>query len=219
MSYCKKCNVTVRGNTESCPLCQANLLGDTTKPLYPRIVEEKNKLSLFMRLLALATGVICIVSVLINAVATPQYRWSYFVIFGTFSFWLSFSYAVKKRRKLAKNIIMQAVLASVVCVAWDVYTGFHGWSLDYVIPCATGAAIIAISLLARILKLPASDYIYCLLWDIVFGLIPLILWLTGRLTILLPSAICIGLSLFTIISIALFQRKEIKLEIQKRFHM
>lgn len=211
--------MTIRGNNDTCPLCKAKLSGDIEKRQYPLLEKKRNKLGLFLKLMALGTALICIVSVLINILLTPALRWSFFVFFGAVCFWLSFSYAIKKRHKLPKNIIVQVIFTSVLCVLWDVLTGFRGWSLDYVIPCTSGGAMIALAVLAKLLKQPASDYIFCLLWDIAFGIIPIVFWLTGKLTVILPSAICIGLSLLFIFSIALFQGKEIKLEVQKRFHM
>ncbi len=52
--------------------------------------------------------------------------------------------------------------------------------------------------LALILKMPASDYIFCLLWDAAFGLVPALLVLTGNVTVIMPSVICISISIAVI---------------------
>lgn len=219
MRYCEKCRVSVRGAGDNCPLCQSRLSGEADAEQYPAPESKKSRLSFAMKIAALATAAACIAAGAVNYIVTPKLYWSLLVLLGAACAWICFAYAVKKRRKLSRNIIVQVILICAFCVMWDIITGYKGWSADYVLPCVLSGAMIAFAVLSRVLKMPASDYIFCLLWDIVFGIVPAALLFSGRLRVVLPSVICICLSIVMCFSIALFQGKEIRLEIQKRFHM
>jgi hypothetical protein len=95
----------------------------------------------------------------------------------------------------------------------------HGWSIDYVLPIACGAGMITLGILARILPLPRGDYLVCMIMDIVFGTVPLVLFLSGVTRVAIPSVVCSALSVVAFVFILLFEGGDIKEEIIKRIHI
>ena len=219
MQYCEKCRVSVRGSDEKCPLCQSKLSGTAETAQYPKISTANSKLAFGIRIAALATVLLCIAAGAVNIIVTPGEHWALIAISAALCLWICFLYAVKKRKKLSRNIIVQVILVCLLSVVWDIATGYKAWSVNFVVPCACSSAAIALEILALVLKMPASDYMFCLLWDSIFGLVPLILIMTGNVSVMLPSVVCIAISVAVVFFTAIFYGKEIVLEIQKRFHM
>lgn len=219
MKQCKKCSINVRGDVKRCPLCQSVLSGESGERMYPHISTAFEIHKLFIKLLILATVVSGAAAVVVNLILPKSGIWSVFVVLGIICFWLIFVTAYKRRDNLPKNIITQVVLISALCIFWDYFTGMHNWSIDYVLPIICGVGMIAMGVLARVIKLPKGDYITCMVLDIVFGTIPLILFLCGKTTIAIPSLICSGLSVVAFVFIILFEGADIKEEIIRRLHI
>lgn len=219
MKYCDKCKVSVRGKETVCPLCQNRLTGTDEEALYPNIPTIYKQFELFFKLLILATITAGVTCVAINLILPRHGYWSVFVVFGLLCFWLSLAYAVRRKDNLPKNITFQAAMVSGLCVLWDFFTGWHGWSLDYVFPIICIAAMISLAVLSRVMRMPAGDYIVYLFVVVLFGIVPFILYLTGFVCIIIPSVICIGLSVVTLSALILFEGANMIAEIQKHFHV
>lgn len=219
MKTCKKCGVKVRGAESVCPLCQHRLEGESDEEVYPQIPTVYRQHEFFFKcliLLSVATGVICTA---INILLPAGGYWFVFVVFGILCFWVSLAYAVRKKDNIPKNITVQVFLVSVLSVVWDLMTGWHGWSLDFVIPMACGAAMLSLFIVAKVMRLPPEDYILYFIVDILYGVVPLIFYLTGLVHIAVPSVICISLSVLSLSALIVFEGKEMLRELTRRFHV
>ncbi len=219
MKYCENCKVSVRGNGEFCPLCQHTLIGEGSEEVYPKLPTLFHQHALFFKLLIFITAAAGIICVAINLLLPQSGYWSVFVILGILCFWISFSSTIKKRRNIPRTITTQVILTSIFCIFWDIITGWHGWSLDYVIPIVSGIAMLSLAVLAKIKRMPVNDYIVYFILTIILGILPLIFYLTGMLHIFIPSIICIALSLLSLLSLLLFEGKNMRLELRKRLHL
>lgn len=219
MKYCEKCKINVRGNIKNCPLCQNKLSGSSDEILYPKLETVFKQYKIFFKFLILITAIISVTSLAVNLLIPQSGIWSLFVVFGIICFWICLVTAYKRRNNLAKNISSQVFLISILCIIWDIVTGWRGWSLSYVLPISCTAAIFSLVILSRLLKFAPADYIVCLATDILLGIIPLIFFLSGLASTGIPSVICTGLSVIAFIFILLFEGKEIKIELAKRLHI
>lgn len=219
MRVCKKCGVKVRGAETCCPLCQHRLSGEPEAEVYPQIPTVYRQHELFFKCLILssvATGVVCAA---VNLLIPGGGWWSVFVALGILCFWVSLAYAVRKKDNIPKNITVQVFLVSVLSFGWDWLTGWRGWSLDFVIPIACGAAMLSLFIIAKVMKLPPEDYIVYFMVDILFGVIPLVFYLTGLIRIAVPSVVCISLSFLSLSALIVFEGKEMLRELIRRFHV
>ncbi len=96
---------------------------------------------------------------------------------------------------------------------------WHGWAVDYVVPIIFSAAMTALFVLSKVLKLNIPDYIFSIVICIFFGLIPLILCLVGVTKLIIPSAICIALSALFLITLILYNGQELLTTLSKKFHI
>ncbi len=219
MKHCTKCRVKVRGNETICPLCQNRLAGAAQETVYPEVPTIYKQFNMFFKLLILYTIAGVVSCIAINLILPRSGYWSIFVLLGAFCFWIALAYAVKKRGNIAKDITVWVFIISVLSVVWDWSTGWRGWSLNYAFPIASSISMVALAVIARVMNLQREDFITDLIVDIVFGAVPFIFYITGLVSIIIPTAVCISLSIVSISALILFEGQNILDEIQKKLHL
>lgn len=216
---CEKCNLKVNGTVKCCPLCQSSLSGEKEPSLQVFPIVPLKKQRLFLSIMGFISIVVCSVCVIINLSVHSNYWWSLFLVGGIVSFWISFSLAVQKRKNLPKTILWQVFLISLICIAWDIFTGFHRWSLNFVTPILCSSAIVAMAVIGRITKTKINDYMVYMLIDIFLCLSALFLLIFKVVTVELPSLICVGTSIISLGGLLFFQGKALLSELHRRMHI
>lgn len=219
MKHCEKCNVDVRGEFEHCPLCQHTLTGTSESNEFPAVQSIFKKYEKIIKFAILVTSSISVISIAVNILLPQTGHWSFFVLFGVICFWITANVCIKKRKVIAQNIAAEAVIISILCLVWDYFTGCNGWSVDYVIPIIFSWAMLGLFIATKILKIHIHDYIFSFVICIFFGLAPFILCLTGITKVLIPSVICIAISVISFITLVLYDGKELWLTLSKKFHI
>jgi hypothetical protein len=219
MRKCEKCGVTVRGLGRYCPLCQSRLTGTPEEDIYPKIPTLYRQFAVLFRWMIFGSIAGCIICMAVNILIPSKIFWSLFVIIGVICFWLSFSFAIRKRDNIPQDLTIQVFLATIICIVWDLVTGWKGWSLDYVLPIACSGAMISLIIIAVIMKLQPDEYILYFIVDILYGTVTLLLLLTGVTHIVIPTIICITISLVSLTGLIIFQGKAMRQELIRRFHL
>ncbi len=221
MLYCDKGRVHIRGRQKVCPLC-GNIIpenddgNDEVFPIIPTIYQEFN---IFIRLLILVSISAVIISFAINVIFTKESRWSLLVAAGILCMWISLFFIIRKKNNIPKTIIWQVVILSILSVMWDWSIGWLGWSIDYVIPSICVGAMIVMAISAKLLKIGVRDMIIYILVDAIFGFIPIIFILLGKLNVIFPSVICVAASAISLSALIIFQGDNIKAELKRRMHI
>ncbi len=219
MLTCEKCGVRVIGSSPRCPLCQGPLTGEAVADVYPDIPLAGKPHRLLLRLLALATVIAAVVCAAL-LLCLPEHRAAALaVLAGLASGWLTVGIAVKKRGKPLKAVFWQVCVLSLLVLAWDRGTGGRGWSLDLVLPILYICTMLAMALIARILRLRAADYLLYLVLNILLGLVPLLLLLCGVLRLVYPAVICAAVSTVLLAVLILFQGPALRDELLRRLHL
>ena len=221
MKYCEQCKLTVTGQRSRCPLCQSVLRdeGEPYEEVFPVIPTVYNRFQFFFKLLIFASAVLGIVSVVINLLLPQSGVWSLFVLGGIGCLWVFLFIAVRKRNNIPKNILWQVAVAILFCLLWDLFTGWHGWSVDYVVPSICVAAMAALAVTAKVFRLVVGDFLFYLLISVLFGILPVISILLGWVQVLYPSLICVGCSLVSLAAVWIFQGENMKREWRRRMHL
>ena len=108
---------------------------------------------------------------------------------------------------------------SLLAVLWDRFTGWRGWSLDYVVPCICVLAMLSMAAVAKVLRLELEDILVYLLLDVLFGVVPLVSLLLGWVGESLPSVLCVVASLLSLAFLLVFDGERMRAEIKKRLHL
>ena len=69
------------------------------------------------------------------------------------------------------------------------------------------------------LRLPPADYIGCILADAIFGIVPLIYYLCDLSDFVYLSLASVAVSAIAIISLFIFSGKQMRTELERRFHL
>lgn len=202
-----------------CPLCQGELTGTPEKEPFPYCAEPKFGMDLLIRIItfiAISAAVICIAT---DYMLTDGFSWSIISVGGIFCAWLTTIVGIAYRKRVLKNITWQLFLVTALAVIWDRFTGWRGWSLDFVLPCACICSTVSVFIIAKVLKMNAGEYLFYLIIGGIYGLLPMVCLLGGLVKIRLPSVICTGLSLIFITALIIFRGRSTKAEIERRFHL
>ena len=138
---------------------------------------------------------------------------------GVFCMWLLVIVGYRKRRNLLKNGMWQLLIVTAAAFLWDHFTGYQGWSLDFVLPFASLTIQAAMFVIARVCRMETEEYLFYLVQAAAVGCIPAVLYLAGAVTIQYPSVLCGGISVLILLGIAFFRRRELLQEIRKKFRL
>ncbi len=155
---------------------------------------------------------------MINYIVSPKLAWSFFVAGGALSMWITLAVGFFKRHNLLKNGIWQMLIISLACIIWDVSTGWHGWSVDYVMPCVYMIVQISMVIITRIQKLPVEEYMIYYILAGILGLFPVIILLFHTSQFPVFSVLCGGISFLWLVALLIFKGKDFFVELYKKLH-
>ena len=220
MNCCSHCNVHLRGNKHTCPLC-GNVLpvnNNNEIEVYP-IIPPSYERHLAIRILLFISIVSIVISFVIYTIFPSELNWPTLVVFGVLSMWLSLILVIKKRHNITKNIMWQVTVVAALSVFWDWRLGWIRWSLDYVIPAACITAIVVMYITAKIMKLSVRDYISYFFLAGLFGLIPILFLIFKWVNVVYPSILSVAVSIIFTAAILIFQGENIISELNKKMHI
>ena len=99
----------------------------------------------------------------------------------------------RKRKNPLKNGMWQLVIVTVGSVLWDIFTGWQGWSVDYVVPLAILVNMLSMIIISAAGKMEVSEYLFYLVQA--------------------------GVSLLFLLGLAIFKWKDLVREVQKKFRV
>lgn len=217
MNQCPHCQVTIKGEWEICPLCATPLEKGSEKASdpYPAVPLKFDR-SNVTKILLLVSLAIIFSTFLIGLIWRGKIFGLQGALFGIMTMWLVVLIIIRKRRNLAKSILYVLFSLSAICIYTDYTSGWTGWSTTFAMPIVCSAAILAMFLAVRLIKMELGDYVLYLLAAILLGMLPSLFLFFNWVSTPIPSWISIALSFVMLVSIFLYHGKEIRLELQKR---
>ena len=111
------------------------------------------------------------------------------------------------------------VLLCVVFLFWDFLTGYRGWSLEYGIPVVILLVFPVLTVIVKLMKLPASYYMIYYLLACAAGLLQLLFWPAGLVQMHRVCVLCGAVSALVFAGLGIFQGKYVWEEMRKKTHM
>lgn len=221
MQYCPSCQMHIAGNKCCCPLCGGALegKGDPQSEIFPRLTPSKSLGRRVLRILALTGAAATAVCVLINLAMGTAVWWSLFVAGGVACGILTVAIGIAYRRDIPQNIAWETALVILLAILWDAATGWLGWSLDFVFPCACATGLVMEIALWGILKTPVHVVAGPMGGLGLAGLVPGVLVLVGLVNFALPSLLCTAFSVLFLAGLMLLRRRTAWGELRRRFHV
>ena len=150
----------------------------------------------------------------------PKIRWTLFTAGGVATMWIASSIGFFKRYNLLKNLMWQLLIGTIISFIWDALTGWHSWSVDFVLPLMSVGILLAMCVIAKVQKSPVREYLIYEIMAAGYGLIlPGILLfckVVKRQTVSMFGALACFLFL---VGVLLFKGREFKEEMQKNLHV
>ena len=163
--------------------------------------------------------VVAVVCGMLNYLTLETLNWFWFAAAGCFCGWLVVFVAYAKRRNILKNEAWQLLIITVLCILWDHFTGWRGWSLDFVFPFGSLAVLGSVPVIARVNHLESEEYLYYFIQAAMTGCVPLILLWTDLVHYKIPSVVCVGISFLVLAGLFIFQKKNMTREFHKKLRM
>ena len=221
MQYCPNCQMHIAGDKCCCPLCGGKLegKGDPQSEIFPRLTPTRSMARRVLRILTLTGAAATAVCVLINLLVGTAVWWSLFVAGGVVCGILTVAIGIAYRRDIPQNIAWETALVILLAILWDAATGWLGWSLDFVFPCACATGLLMEIALWGILKMPVHVVAGPVGGLGLAGLAPGVLVLVGLVNFALPSLLCTALSILFLAGLVLLRRRTAWGELRRRFHV
>lgn len=173
----------------------------------------------FYKLFSFLCLAIVVISTVVDFSLTPDIHWTLWVAGGVASMWLALTIGFFKRNNLLKNAMWQLLVITIGCIIWDVVTGWRAWSVNFALPGVSVLAELTMLTISRLQSHSPREYMIYYVMAAGYGIIlPLILLLTGVVTITFVSVICIGVSFLFLMALIIFRWAEFKEEMHKKFH-
>lgn len=154
----------------------------------------------------------------VNFVFTPQLSWGIYAISGIACGWLALFLANLKRRNPLKCAIWELLLLNLLCILWDICTGWNAWSVDFVMPFLCLAVQLFIFIIAKVKKLPAEEYMIYYLLGGLLGLVPILLVLFQVSNFHIFCLLGGVVSFLRLAALFIFRKKEVLTELHKKLH-
>lgn len=101
----------------------------------------------------------------------PRIRWTLFTAGGVATMWIASSIGFFKRYNLLKNLMWQLLIGTIISFIWDALTGWHSWSVDFVLPIMSVGILFAMYAIAKVQKSPVREYLIYEIMAAGYGLI------------------------------------------------
>ena len=113
----------------------------------------------------------------------------------------------------------QLLLVTILAICWDYYTGWIGWSLDFVLPIGALGVLGSMAVIAKVQHLEREEYLFYLIQAAMAGCIPIILVWLHLIQFTCPSVICSGISFLVLAELMIFRKKDTFREFHKKLRM
>lgn len=225
MKYCDKCKVNLPSHQNICPLCQSELISkkgnnDVLCKAFKVIPTVYSQFSMFFKILIFGSICSIVISTTLNILLPYNIFWCLFVLVGVVYFWLAILTSINKHKNVAKLIIYQMFLAVIVTTLFDFWIGgFNGWSINYFLPVACVTSVLSILIVAIVTRQKLEEYAIYLIINCIVLIAPIVLMITGLVTVLWPSLIAVSTDIIIISGVFIFAKQDWSSEFNRRFHL
>lgn len=220
-SICKHCGVSITDKTTTCPLCD-NVLDDLTfdgTQTYPDIKDRFRKMELFKRIIQFVGVVAVVLCCFVDFKINRHFGWSVFVfgavLYGHTVLFTFLNPASGYRKRIFFTLFGGVLLVLLI----DLKTGFHGWSVNFVLPGMIFFINVGLLVLMIINRRNWQSYMIYQIGVIVIGLIPLALIFNGIVRYPLLSELAVLSSVIVFIGTVIFGGRVAMIELHRRFHI
>lgn len=220
MSKCRQCKVEVLDETERCPLCHSALEHTfEVENMYPDVRIQTRKWVFWSRIYLFSAIMLEAILLGINYVDKYKIGWSLIAGLLLLYGYLVIQLAILGQAGHKLKIVILAAIALVMMVLIDFLIGYHGWSVNYVLPAGVITLDIGIIVLMIINRRNWQSY---LMWQILMILVSVMLGIFVWLNIITAphlTGVAILFSVFLFLGTVIIGDRRARVELKRRFHI
>ncbi len=220
MQYCPKCGIKIHGQKTACPLCQKKLENTgSDEGNFPVFPERKLSSVTVIKILTFILAAFYIITWMIGFMIPEAdaviriCQIAAFFVWGDIFVINYFKYNVLKTITIETIIIMTAVLVT------DILTGWHRWSVTWVLPGILIALMTATLIISKAARLHADEIISFLILDSAVALVQLIFIKFGMNWFPYPAIISVTLYLLLDAGVVIFGFGDLLSAIARRLNL
>ena len=221
MSRCKQCNVEILDHTQVCPLCKCVIeQDDTAENAYPDIRFRVRKLNIVVHIFLFLAILIETLLVYLNYRFYHGIWWS--VISGAgfaYLYFVARFVVLNDNAGYRSKFLTLTFFGILYVILIDFVIGYHGWSVNFVLPGGllfVDAAIVVLMILNR---RNWQSYIMLEISMIFLSAIPLLLILFDIVTETFISGFAFATSVLLFLGTLIIGDRRARSELRRRFHV
>ena len=226
MKTCPHCHIQVGGDTGYCPLCQNRLNGEQGSPWFPPTAPRIHRASLFYKIVSFVVLTLIVVAGAVDflLVDTAHRHFSLLMLVWGVAGLGVLRVLLRRRYNGPRLVFNLLLLVSALIVFTDWFTGYTGYSLDFVVPILCSVTLVCNFIFAFLHSRFTANALVYLLMNIGVGLLPYILLFfridRGRIDgHSIPWVNCLIISVVTFLGLVIFKGRDLRSEIEKRLHL
>lgn len=221
MSKCRQCNIEITDDTQVCPLCRCVIeVDEHTDNRYPDIRFRTQKLHLAVRIFLFVAIILEVLFVYLNYKFYHGILWSLITGAG-----FAYVYFIARFAILNDNADYRAKFLTLTffgilyVILIDVCIGYHGWSVNFVLPGGLLFVDLAIVILMFVNRRNWQSYIMLEISMIFLSAIPLLLMKFHIVTETFISGVAFVVSVLLFVGTVIIGDRRARMELKRRFHV
>ena len=219
MQRCNRCKMDIQGYKKSCPLCGGALTGEGEEPAYPTIKRKIMTRALVVRVSAFVTIAFIVIMMLLNSATNGKIEWIPLAVISSLVCFADICLTVYFRSNPIKTVTWQMIVGMILSVLVDYYTGWHGWSVIWVLPCVFVVMLITTLSIGFGLRMSLRDFVLYLLLETLLSLIQIPLIKTGINRFPMPAMWGEAAVILFFVGIVLFRWRDFKSASDRYFNI
>ncbi|MBQ8639441.1 MAG: hypothetical protein IJ468_09750 [Lachnospiraceae bacterium] len=221
MVTCEKCKIRIDGHRRHCPLCGASLDWQGEQEdygIFPVIpVHRENPV--FLRIVTFLSLALMVTVILVDKNFITQIEIGSVLCLGILCAWILLAVGYKKRTNIRKLVMYEALIGIIGSVIWDLFLGWMGWSINYVMPLFVVSLNVLYFVLGMADQTRKMDYgIYFLISVIGTAIVGLFL-LTGLIANPKLPSVTVSIGIILLLAEIIFAGKTFREELVRRLHI
>lgn len=226
---CPKCGLTFSGERVYCPLCKKRIADEKNTEttveefdVFP-VTQMKHNDSIFMKIVTFAALAAVIVAGMVDRLmALSDRTWRpifLLVLIGVAGGYALLAVGQRKWRNIRKMVMYEVIIGMLLCMAYDWYIGWRGWSLQVVFPLTVAGMNLLYFVLGFADSKHQTDYGIYFLITILGTLLVIVLAWVGIIQNTMMITITTGIGVLLLLAKIVFQGKTFLAELSRRLHV
>ena len=227
---CQKCGLTFSGERVYCLLCKKRIIDEGTADssikedfdVFP-VTQKKQADFIFMKIVTFAALAAVIVAGMVDRLMVLSDRtWQpifFLVVIGVAGGYALLIVGQRKWKNIRKMVMYEVIIGMILCIAYDWYTGWKGWSVQIILPLTVVGMNLLYFVLGFVDRKHQTDYGIYFLLTIIATVLVVILVCVGVMHNTMLVTVTTGIGVLLLLAKIIFQGKTFLSELSRRLHV